>query len=53
MDSNTLVYDKDEGRYRPIKYRDIVLLARNNTRARQYVEILMDKRVYQYMRKVQ
>ena len=48
MDSNTLVYDKDEGRYRPIKYRDIVLLARNNTRARQYVEILMNEGISVY-----
>ena len=37
MNGNTLVFDKDEGIYRPIKYRDIVLLARNNTKAGQYV----------------
>lgn len=48
MNGNTLVFDKDEGNYRPIKYRDIVLLARNNTKAGQYVETLMNEGISVY-----
>ena len=48
METNTQVYDKDENKYRKIKYRDIVILRRSKKNPAALMEILQKNNIPAY-----
>ncbi len=48
MDTNTQVYDKDENKYRKIKYRDIVILRRSKKNPAALMEVLQKNNIPAY-----
>ena len=48
MDANTQVYDKDDNKYRKIKYRDIVILRRSKKNPAALMEVLQKNDIPAY-----